>query len=422
MLSVAARAIGAGCFLLLGVFTMSGALAQGSGAETAAAAQISGLDHLRLGREAKAGGRSAEDYEAAYVHFLEAADAGVPEGYAEAAAMKEAGLVTTGETAQDNLDASWLYTMGAEAGCFSCMLSAARMYETAPIGVQQDLAQALTWYSKAYERSPLKSDAEFENIKRVSSQAYDRAVALMNAGEHWDAYHQFETLCEFKGPAACYRLGLYRGAFNSPYGKDEPAALAPLAFACDHQVPGACKSHAELTGFVGPSAGYSNGSRAERYFKSMCGAATPDYEACFNVAWLNYYTDYGLNNWETIRTYATTACFQGGHSTSCNLAMKMAQMMGPPPGSVRTESGGNWGRSVDNAIGGIFAALASGASTYAQTGSVGGSGNYSSGNAGSSTGNVAAWQDNRDWNEARRATANIGTAYSSSCRPGNTYC
>ena len=80
-------------------------------------------------------------------------------------------------------------------------------------------------------------------------------------------------------------------------------------------MPGACKTHAELTGFVGPSAGYSNGSRAERYFKSVCDAATPDYEACFNVAWLNYYTDYGLNNWETIRTYATTACFQGGHST-----------------------------------------------------------------------------------------------------------
>ena len=286
----------------------------------------------------------------------------------------------------------------------------------------QDLALALTWYSKAYNVSCTKTDAEFEHVRRVSSKGYEAAVALMNAGEHWDAYHQFETLCEFKGPASCYRLGLYRGAFNSPYGKDEPAALAPLAFACDHQVPGACKSHAELTGFVGPRSGYSNGSRAERYFKSVCDAATPDYEACFNVAWLNYYTDYGLNNWETIRSYSVKACFQGGHSTSCNLAMKMAQMLGPPPGSVRTESGGNWGRSVDNAIGGIFAALASGASTYAQSGSVGSSGSYSSGNAGSSTGNVAAWQANRDWNEARRATANIGTAYSSSCRPGNSYC
>ena len=422
MLSGAARAIGAACLIWLGCVSAPGAAAQGADAETAAPAGTPGLEHLRLGRDIKARSRNAADHEAAYVHFLEATDAGVPEGYAEAAAMKEAGLVTSGETAQDNLDASWLYTMGAEAGCFSCMLSAARMYETAPIGVQKDLAQALTWYSKAYERSPLKSDGEFEHIKRVSSAAYDHAVALMNAGEHWDAYHQFETLCAFKGPAACYRLGLYRGAFNSPYGKDEPAALAPLAFACDHQVPGACKSHAELTGFVGPRSGYSNGSRAERYFKSVCDAATPDYEACFNVAWLNYYTDYGLNNWETIRSYSVKACFQGGHSTSCNLAMKMAKMMGPPPGSVRTESGGNWGRTVDDAIGGIFAALASGAGTYAQSGSVGSSGSYSSGNAGSSTGNVAAWQANRDWNEARRATANIGTAYSSSCRPGNAYC
>ena len=84
--------------------------------------------------------------------------------------------------------------------------------------------------------------------------------------------------------------------------------------------------------------------------------------------------------------------------------------------------GAHWGRSVDNAIGGIFAALASGAGTYAQSGSVGSSGSYSSGNAGSSSGNIAAWQANRDWNEARRATANIGTAYSSSCRPGNAYC
>jgi TPR repeat protein len=415
MLSAGARTLWTALFLLFAAVASPAASAQGVGAEPGAALLQKGLGY-------KAGSYGAPDYEAAYVHFLDAADAGVAAGYDEAAALKEAGLVTSGETAQDNLDAAYLYSAGAEAGCFPCMLSAARMYETAPIGVQQDLAQALTWYSKAYERSPLKSDAEFEHVRRVSSRGYDAAVALMNAGEHWDAYHQFETLCEFKGPAACYRLGLYRGAFNSPYGKDESAALAPLAFACDHKVPGACKSHAELTGFVGPGAGYSNGYRAERYFKSACNAATPDHEACFNVAWLNYYTDYGLNNWETIRTYSTTACFQGGHSTACSLAMKMAQMMGPPPGSVRTDSGGNWGRTVDDAIGGIFAALASGASTYAHTGSVGGSGIYASGNAGSSTGNVAAWQANRDWNEARRATANIGTAYSSSCRPGNTYC
>ena len=422
MRSVLAKATSAGCLLMLGVFTMPGALAQGAGSETAAAAPISGEEHLRLGRDAKTGSRGTPDLEAAYVHFLEAADAGLSEGYAEAAALKEAGLVSSGEPEQDNLDAAYLYTAGAEAGCFRCMLAAARIYETAPAGVQKDLAQALAWYSKAYDISFTKSDAEFENIRRVSTDAYDRAVALMNAGEHWDAYHQFETLCEFKGPAACYRLGLYRGAFNSPYGKDEPAALAPLAFACDHQVPGACKSHAELTGYIGPRSGYANGYRAERYFKSTCDAAAPDYEACFNVAWLNYYPDYGLHNWETIRTYSVKACFEGGHSLSCNLAMKMAKMLGPPPGSVRTESGGNWGRSVDNAIGGIFAALASGASSYAQSGSFGSSGSYSSGNAGGSTGNVAAWQDNRDWNEARRATANIGTAYSSSCRPGNAYC
>ena len=415
MLSAGTRTLWSGVLLLFVALASPVASAQGASGEQGAALLQKGLAY-------KAGTTGAPDYEAAYVHFLDAADAGVAEGYAEAAALKEAGLVTSGETAQDNLDAAYLYTAGAEAGCFLCMRAAARMYETAPIGVQQDLALALTWYSKAYNVSFTKTDAEFEHVRRVSSKGYEAAVALMNAGEHWDAYHQFETLCAFKGPAACYRLGLYRGAFNSPYGKDEPAALAPLAFACDHQVPGACKSHAELTGFVGPRSGYSNGSRAERYFKSVCDAATPDYEACFNVAWLNYYTDYGLNNWETIRSYSVKACFQGGHSTSCSLAIKMAQMLGPPPGSVRTESGGNWGRTVDDAIGGIFAALASGASTYAQSGSVGSSGSYSSGNAGSSTGNVAAWQANRDWNEARRATANIGTAYSSSCRPGNTYC
>src|SRR5690606_19724871 len=137
------------------------------------------------------------------------------------------------------------------------------------------------------------------------SAAYDRAVLYMQAGEHWDAFQSFKTLCGFKGPGACYWLGMYQGAGNSPYGKDVVASLQPLAFACDHGVPNACKSHAELTGFVGPeAAGYQNGYRAERYFKSVCDTASPDYEACFNVAWLNYYTDYGLNNWETIRSYS----------------------------------------------------------------------------------------------------------------------
>lgn len=388
----------------------------------AAADPADGPALLRLGDAYKAGSNGSVDLDAAYVAYLDAASAGSVEGYARAGEMKETGQITSGYRPDDNYEAWSLYYMGAEEGCYSCMLSVARMYETAPEGVEKNLAEALVWYTKAYELSPVKSDLEFTNIKRVSSAAYDRAVLFMQAGEHWDAFQSFKTLCDFKGPGACYFLGMYQGAGNSPYGKDVPASLAPLGFACDHGVPNACKSHAELTGFVGPSAGRSNGYRAERYFKSVCDTGNPDYEACFNVAWLNYYTDYGLNNWETIRSYSVKACFEGGHSLSCNLAMKMAKMLGPPPGSVRTDSGGNWGKSVDNAIGGIFAALASGAGEYAQSGSVGSSGSYSSGNAGSSTGNTSAWQDNRDWNEARRATANIGTAYSSSCRPGNTYC
>lgn len=324
---------------------------------TAAAQTGDGPALLKQGDAYLARASGPADLEAAYVAYLDAADAGATEGYVRAGRMKEAGQVTSGDRTDDNFEAAMLYAMGAEAGCYSCMLEAARMYETAPKGVERSLADALVWYSKAFEISFTKSDAAFANIKRVSSAGYDVAVSEMQAGNHWDAYHQFETLCAFKGPGACYWLGMYRGAGNSPYGKDVAASLAPLAFACDHGVPNACKVHAELTGFVGPGAGYSNGYRAERYFKSVCDTGTPDYEACFNVAWLNYYTDYGLNNWETIRTYAVKACFEGGHSVSCNLAMKMAQLLGPPPGSVRTESGGNWGKSVDTAIGGIFAAL-----------------------------------------------------------------
>ena len=40
----------------------------------------------------------------------------------------------------------------------------------------------------------------------------------------------------------------------------------------------------------------------------------------------------------------------------------------------------------------------------------------------SSVDRTAAWQANRDWNAAIRAKSYIGTAYSSSCRPGNPYC
>ncbi|KDA03543.1 tetratricopeptide repeat protein [Hyphomonas oceanitis] len=390
--------------------------------DTARPQEATGDALLRLGREYAAGTYGAPDFERASELYLQAADAGTAEAYADAAVLRATGKVTSGDEAEDNIGASYLYMAGAEAGCITCMKSLARMYEMAPIGVERNLGEALVWYTKAYEMSIFKTDAEFENIKRVSSEAYYAAVDERDAGNHWEAYNAFKTLCDFKGPAACYMLGLYQGAVNSPYGKDERAALAPLAFACDNSIPKACENHARLTGFVGPSAGYSNGYRAERYFKSQCDSDTPDYSACFNVAWLNYYTDYGLNNWQTIRTYSTKACFQGGDSMGCSLAMKMANMMGPPPGSMPTKSGGNWGRSVDNAIGGIFAALASGASAYASTGSVGSSGSYSSSGSSSSSNNVSTWQDNRDWNDALRSTANIGTAYSSSCRPGNKYC
>jgi len=388
-----------------------------------AAAQNYGPALYRLGQEYAAGTYGAPDLEKAYEYYLSAGDAGTPDAYASAALLKTSGQLSSGYEADDNLEASYLYLMGAEANCLRCMTELARMYENAPIGVEQNLAEALFWYTRAYNMSFTKTDAEFANVTRVSSSAYAAAVADWNAGNHWEAYHAFKTLCDLKGPAACYMLGLYQGAANSPYGKDERAALTPLAFACDHQVPGACETHANLTGYIGPSAGYSNGHRAERFFKSLCNAKQPNYVACFNVAWLNYYTGFGLNDWDTIVKYSGKACWEGGDSVACSLTFKIVDMMKPAAAPSETESGSNWGRGVENAIGAIFGGLVAGAAAYNGSGS---SGSYSSSSSSSysnsSVDRMAAWQSNRDWNQAIRAKSYIGTAYSSSCRPGNPYC
>lgn len=375
----------------------------------------------RLGREYAAGSFGEKDIDRAFELYVAAGEAGESDGYVSAGFLQQSGQYSSGEYAQDNLNARYMYELGAQAGSLRAMRSLANMDETAPLGVQQNLASATYWYQTAYEQSPEKTRAAYDKVKDVSSRAYHQAVALMEKGEHWDAYHQFEQLCDLSGPGACYWLGMYRGATNSPYGFDLANALEPLSFACDMNVENACQNHAKTTGLIGPSAGVAHARKAERYFLAACNAPEPDNSACFNVAHLNYYTGYGLNNWQNLQTYSARACLGGGYPSACSIVTQIGRMMGPPPSSKPQNSGGNWGRSLDNAIGGIFAALASGAESYAATGSVGSSTStyrpspsYSSSNS--------SYQSNRDWNEALRATSRIGTAYSSSCRPGNPYC
>ncbi len=353
------------------------------------------------------------------------------EGFENAARMKLSGLVPNDEVASDNAFALYLYEQCAELGRVTCMTSAARLYEAPPVGIEQSLSQATHLYRKAYEAGATKSDAEYANIARVSAQAFERAEMLRDQGEHWDAYHEFETLCDLKVPAACYWLGKYRGAANSPYGYDPAAALRPLAFACDLSVPGACADHAGLTVFVGPTAaGADHGRRAERTLRGLCDAATPDYEACFRVSVLHYFTGYGLGDWKTMKSYTTKSCLQGSIDAACSAMVDLINRetaparaaMGAAGSRPGGSSGGNWGRSVDNAVGGFFAALLSGSAEYAATGNVGASSSYSRSSSYTPSNNVSTWQANRDWNNALRSTASIGTAYRSSCRPGNPYC
>lgn len=375
----------------------------------------------RLGQEYAAGSFGAKDIHRAFDLYIKAGEAGAPDAYVSAGLLQQSGQVTSGEYAQDNLNARYMYQLGAEAGSLRAMRALAKMEDTAPLGVQQNLASATYWYQTAYEQSPDKTRSAYDKVKDVSSRAYHEAVALMEKGEHWDAYHQFKTLCDLSGPGACYWLGMYRGATNSPYGFDIQNALEPLAFACDMNVENACQNHAKTTGLVGPQAGYAHAVRAERYFLAACNAPEPDNSACFNVAHLNYYTGYGLNNWEHLQTYSARACLGGGYPSACSIVTQIGRMMGPPPSSRPQKTGGNWGRSLDNAIGGIFAALASGAESYAATGNIGTPRN-SAYNAPAYGGSPSSYQSDRDWNEALRATSRIGTAYSSSCRPNNPYC
>jgi TPR repeat protein len=375
----------------------------------------------RLGQEYAAGSFGAKDIDRAFELYVAAGEAGTPDAYVSAGRLQETGQYSSGEYAQDNLNARYMYELGATSGSLNAMRALAKMDETAPLGVPQNLASATYWYQTAYERGPDKTQSNYNKVKEVSSKAYHEAVSLMQRGEHWDAYHQFEALCDLSGPGACYWLGMYRGATNSPYGFDLANALEPLSFACDNNVENACQNHAKTTGLIGPSAGVAHARRAERYFLAACNAPEPDNSACFNIAHLNYYTGYGLNNWQNLQTYSARACLSGGYPSACSIVTQIGRMMGPPPGSRPQNSGGNWGRSLDNAIGGFFAALASGADSYAATGSVGSSTSTYRPSPSYSNSN-SSYQSNRDWNDALRATSRIGTAYSSSCRPGNPYC
>ena len=71
-----------------------------------------------------------------------------------------------------------LYFMGAEAGCLPCMLSLARMSETAPTGVERNLADALADVFDA-----LTSERPYKEAWSI-----ERSVGFIkeNSGKHFD--------------------------------------------------------------------------------------------------------------------------------------------------------------------------------------------------------------------------------------------
>ena len=357
-------------------------------------------------------GMDGPDYQKAYDYYVRAAAAGDGRAAYNAAQMAMFGEGIEAN-ASEGLD---LMERAAALENPNAYMALGFLTEKKMIG-GIDAKSAYEWYTLADQAGHPMAKAD---LQRMKEEQFQVALWERDRGMAQQAYAKFHGLCSGGNAQACAEQAAYLIATNSGIDQNYPASIAPLETACRASIGNTCEMFAQSVLMTGPSAGQGRIRQAAMNYDWLCNANPPNYRACWGSAYMNFHTQFGLNDGQKAKVNSTKACLSGGIDGACEVMMYISNVGNAARGGGAQNASKGSGM-IAGFLGDVLTGLASGAEAYAATGSVGASSSYSSSSSSSSS-STSTYQSDRDFRDMMRATNSIGTAYQTTCRPGNPYC
>lgn len=335
-------------------------------------------------------------YNAGHIYFM---GEGVPEDMAKGVAYFQ--KAANDKLPEGNLALGWAYEFG--------------------LGIEKNYTSAYTQYTFAeWNGKPFASLFKADLLVKMNEEA----VALLDAGQGREALKLFDQGCNNTSGFACYNAGVIRLEGRHGIAKDIPKALTQLRSACISKAAYGCRGHSVAVLFLPGTPHKVDVEIAAETIKQEC--ENGDQSQCMNLAYMKYYTRFGMGDAEEALGLLARACYNHGYKKACGPHMelynaKIAQ--DPLPQTPRKR--GAFEQALHNGLD----ALAGGLKVWGEAAAAG-SGSYTYGNYGSSGPSTTytqmdtyrAQQDQRDFNNFLQRVDTYGSAYAAGCRPGNPYC
>jgi len=288
------------------------------------------------------------------------------------------------------------------------------------LGTEQNYALASTNYASA-----MRNGALYASFFRADlhTKMNDEALEHLNAGDITEAMRRYDESCAAFSGFGCYNAGVIRLEGRHGVAKDIPRALNQFRDACLFESTWGCRGHASAVLFLPGTPHKADIAMAAALITEECEGG--DQSQCLNLAYMKYYTRFGMTDAEGALSLLGTACYTHNYQPACQPHMdlyndKIAQ--NPLPSAPRQRG------ALENALNKGLDALAGGLKVWGEAAAAG-SGSYSYGSSGSGStttynqmSTYQTQQDSRDFNNYINRLNAYGSAYAAGCRPGNPYC
>ena len=354
-----------------------------------------------------------KDPTAALAYYKRAADLGDAKGAFNAGQM----LVTGDGVPMDPEAGAALIQTAADAGVGAAQLTLGYMHKVG-LGVPVSIMKTEKYYRAAMAGDEVSKEAR-ARLWDFEDDMIARGRELTSAGQIEEAVLIFDDLCGAGNGDACYYLGRrwVTGAYEARPNYD--MAMPSFRRGCILDSYYACAAQAYGTVDSPATPSTSDRDQAAKFFTDLCDWGEQD--KCLNLAYMKYYTRFGMTDYEGTKSLLMNACLNEGYQKACqpyydifNAEVARRNAASQPQSTSRR----NWG-ILDG-----LTALAEGMAAYSGSGSYTSysGGSSSSSSSSSSFTSSSSAQDTRDFNNAINAINSIGTGYNSSCRSGNPYC
>ncbi|MFN4025253.1 MAG: tetratricopeptide repeat protein [Hyphomonas sp.] len=340
-------------------------------------------------------------------------------GHAEAA-YNAGHILFMGDGVEEDMARGLTYfEAAAKRGLGNAYLAIGWAYEFG-LGTEQNYGRAASNYGSA-----VRTGEPFGKLFRADLhiKMNEEALAHLEEGDYVEALRRFDEACLHMSGTGCYNAGVIRLEGLHGFAKDVPRALVQLRDACLYEHFHGCRGHAIAVLFLPGTPHKSDVEMAAEVIARECEEG--DQSQCLNLAYLKYYSRFGMGDAEGALSILGTACYTHGYQPACKPHMdlyndKIAQ--NPLPAAPRQRG------AFENALHNGLDALAGGLKVWGEAAAAGsGTYTYGSYSPGSTTtyNQMSAYQarqDRQDFNNFINRLNAYGSGYAAGCRPGNPYC